>query len=81
MRKELYMSQTTAIVLAAGQGKRMNSKVRKQYLEIDQKPIIYYTLSAFEGSFVDKIVLQLYLSPNFKFGTAFKSYPLLIPLR
>lgn len=51
------MSQTTAIVLAAGQGKRMNSKVRKQYLEIDQKPILYYTLSAFENSFIDHIVL------------------------
>lgn len=51
------MSQTTAIILAAGQGKRMNSKIRKQYLEIDQKPILYYTLSAFERSFIDKIVL------------------------
>lgn len=48
---------TIAIVLAAGQGKRMNSAVRKQYLLIQEKPILYYTLKAFEDSFVDEIVL------------------------
>lgn len=46
-----------AIVLAGGRGKRMNSDVPKQYLEINGKPIIYYTLKAFQDSLVDKIVL------------------------
>lgn len=51
------MKQTTAIVLAAGQGKRMNSKVHKQYLLIQGKPVIYYTLNCLEKSFIDNIVL------------------------
>lgn len=49
--------RTTAIVLAAGQGKRMNSAVQKQYLLIDNRPVLYYSLKAFEESIVDDIVL------------------------
>lgn len=48
---------TIAIVLAAGQGKRMNADRPKQYLLVKEKPILYYTLKAFEESFVDEIVL------------------------
>lgn len=48
---------TIAIVLAAGQGKRMNASVPKQYLLIKEKPILYYTLKTFENSFVDEIIL------------------------
>ena len=40
----------TAIVLAAGQGRRMGGNVSKQYLELAGKPIIYYTLEAFQNS-------------------------------
>ncbi len=32
--------KSTAIVLAAGQGKRMNSKVQKQFLLIKGKPVL-----------------------------------------
>lgn len=46
-----------AVVLAAGQGRRMNSDVPKQYLLINGKPVLYYSLKAFEESFVDEIVL------------------------
>lgn len=49
--------KTTAIVLAAGAGKRMNSKVQKQYLLLNDKPVLYYSLKAFEDSRVDEIVL------------------------
>lgn len=49
--------KTTAIVLAAGRGKRMQSDKPKQYLEIDGKPILYYTLKAFEDSFIDEVIL------------------------
>lgn len=49
--------KVTAIVLAAGSGKRMNSKVHKQYLLLDGKPVLYYSLKAFEESEVDKVVL------------------------
>ncbi|MDO4325142.1 MAG: 2-C-methyl-D-erythritol 4-phosphate cytidylyltransferase [bacterium] len=49
--------KVTAIVLAAGQGKRMQSKIQKQYLLLDGKPLLYYSLKAFEQSSVDEIVL------------------------
>lgn len=46
-----------AIVLAAGSGKRMQSKIQKQYMLLDGKPLIYYALLAFEKSAVDEVVL------------------------
>ena len=49
--------KTTAIVLAAGQGKRMQSSIHKQYLELQGKPVLYYALNAFEQSFVNAVVL------------------------
>lgn len=49
--------KTTAIVLAAGSGKRMNSKVHKQYLLLKGKPVLYYSLKAFEDSQVEDIIL------------------------
>ena len=49
--------RTAAIVLAAGSGKRMGTSVHKQYLLIKDKPVIYYTLQAFEASDVDDIIL------------------------
>ncbi|MDE7476800.1 MAG: 2-C-methyl-D-erythritol 4-phosphate cytidylyltransferase, partial [Lachnospiraceae bacterium] len=49
--------RTTAIVLAAGQGKRMESSVHKQYLLMKDKPVLYYSLKAFEDSIIDDIVL------------------------
>lgn len=42
--------QNVAIVLAAGSGKRMQSDVKKQYIEIDKRPLIYYALDTFEKS-------------------------------
>lgn len=54
MRRE----KCTAIVLSAGQGKRMGTKVQKQYLEIEGKPVLYYSLHAFEQSpIIDEIIL------------------------
>lgn len=47
----------SAIVLAAGSGKRMKSSVKKQYMEILGRPLIYYALEAFQLSRVDEIVL------------------------
>ncbi len=48
---------TAAVVLAAGSGRRMNSDVKKQYLELDGKPLIYYALNAFQQSCIERIVL------------------------
>lgn len=42
--------KTTAIVLAAGQGKRMHSKIQKQFLKIQGHPVLYYSLKCFEES-------------------------------
>lgn len=48
----------TAVVLSAGQGKRMGSSVQKQYIELEGKPVIYYTLKVFQDSeIIDDIVL------------------------
>lgn len=46
-----------AVCLAAGQGKRMESNVQKQYLLIHGKPVLYYALKAFQDSPVDEIIL------------------------
>lgn len=47
-----------AIMLAAGQGKRMESAVKKQYIELDGKPLIYYALKTFQDSeIIDEIIL------------------------
>jgi 2-C-methyl-D-erythritol 4-phosphate cytidylyltransferase len=49
--------KVAAIVLAAGQGKRMNTSVAKQFLMLNEKPVIYYSLKTFEESSVDEILL------------------------
>ncbi len=43
------------IVLAGGSGKRVGAEIPKQYIEINEKPLLYYTLKAFEDSSVDGI--------------------------
>ena len=56
-QEKKYMETTAAIVLAAGQGKRMESKVRKQFLLLNGKPLIAHSLKAFEESRIDQIIL------------------------
>lgn len=47
-----------AIVLAAGQGKRMKSSIQKQYILLKEKPILYYSLKAFEDiKEIERIIL------------------------
>lgn len=47
-----------AIVLSAGTGSRMGSSVPKQYLPLLDRPVIYYSLKAFEDSpYIDEILL------------------------
>ena len=55
--EEIGKKDCAAVVLAAGQGKRMQSAVPKQYLMLEGKPVIYYALKAFQDSFVDRIIL------------------------
>ena len=49
--------KTTAIILAAGSGSRMQSEIPKQFMELCGKPVIYYSLQAFSQSTADEIVL------------------------
>ncbi|NLW24054.1 MAG: 2-C-methyl-D-erythritol 4-phosphate cytidylyltransferase [Clostridia bacterium] len=48
MRWKVLAEQTIAIVLAAGQGKRMGYSLNKQYLHLLDKPVLAHTLQAFE---------------------------------
>jgi 4-diphosphocytidyl-2-methyl-D-erithritol synthase len=57
-RGDVKKDTCTAIILAAGQGKRMNSKIPKLYLELQGKPILYYTLQTFTDSqYIDRVIL------------------------
>lgn len=48
----------TVILLAAGTGRRMGSDVAKQYMLLNDKPVIWYGLQAFENSaIIDDVIL------------------------
>lgn len=49
--------RTAAVVLAAGQGKRMQSAVAKQFLLLNGEPVVCHALRAFEESDVEAVVL------------------------
>ena len=49
--------KVVAIVLAAGKGTRMQSEMPKQYIPLLGKPILFYSLKAFEESSVDNVIL------------------------
>ncbi|WP_392486019.1 2-C-methyl-D-erythritol 4-phosphate cytidylyltransferase [Haloimpatiens sp. FM7315] len=52
------MSGNYAIILAAGKGLRMKAGINKQYIDIDGKPILYYTLKAFSKcQAIDNIIV------------------------
>lgn len=52
--------RTSVIIPAAGMGRRMNASVNKQYLKINEKPILAYTLDVFENCpLVDEIILVI----------------------
>lgn len=42
------MCRACAVIVAGGKGKRINAGINKQFIEINGKPIIYYTLKAFQ---------------------------------
>ncbi len=51
------MKECYAVVLAAGSGRRMGGDIPKQYRILCGKPVLYYSLKAFEESRVKGIVL------------------------
>lgn len=50
-------TRTSAILLAAGSGSRMQSNTKKQFMELAGKPVLYYSLKALEESRVEEILL------------------------
>ncbi len=49
---------TTAIIVAAGKGERLNSKISKQFLNLDGKPILTHTLEKFQNSsFINEVII------------------------
>ena len=46
-----------ALIVAGGDGKRMNSDIPKQFLQLNKKPILLHTIKKF--SHFDKIILVL----------------------
>ena len=58
VRERKIEMKNTAIVLAAGQGKRMHTKIQKQFLEIKGYPVLYYSLRCFQDSpLIEDIIL------------------------
>lgn len=56
--KKRREKKCTAVVLAAGSGRRMGTAVQKQYLELEGKPVLYYCLNVFQRSqYIDEIIL------------------------
>lgn len=51
------MARFTAIILAAGQGRRMNTPIAKQFLMLEDKPVLSYSIQAFEDSLIDDIIV------------------------
>lgn len=52
------MAKVWAVIVAAGKGKRMGTGPNKQFINVKDKPILYYTLKAFSDcEQVDKIVV------------------------
>lgn len=49
--------KTIAIILSGGRGTRFGAAIPKQYIEVCGKPVLAYTLSAFQESHVDEIVI------------------------
>ena len=50
----------SAIILAGGRGKRMGKNISKQYILVNEKPVLYYTIKRFlECESIDNIVLVL----------------------
>ena len=49
--------KTIAILLAAGRGSRFGGEIKKQFVKVWDKPLLYYSLKAFNESNVDEIII------------------------
>ncbi len=54
------MGKIVAIITAGGSGKRIKSKVKKQYIKLKQRPILFWTLDKFiHHKLIDDIIITL----------------------
>lgn len=54
------MDKIDCVILAAGNSTRMNMELNKQFLEINNKPVIYYSLYKFLNSdYINNVILVL----------------------
>lgn len=52
------MSKNIVIIVCSGIGKRMNSNVPKQFIKVNDKPIVCYTIDKFENcNYIDEIII------------------------
>jgi len=52
--------KNAAVIAAAGMGTRMGSDIPKQYMKIDGKPMLYYSIAAFETCpIIDEIIITV----------------------
>lgn len=48
------------VILAAGKGRRMHSKIKKQYISVNNKPIFYYSVDKFlKLKTINKIIIVI----------------------
>lgn len=73
------MSKNCVVIVAGGKGKRMGEPISKQFLLLDDKPILYYTLKVFDNcNSIDDIILVIskedidYFNNNIKNTFTFK---------
>ena len=53
----MSLGRRFAVIVAGGQGTRMNNEVPKQFIEISGKPVLVYTLESFLRVEVDVLIL------------------------
>lgn len=54
------MGKTIAIITAGGSGSRLNSKIRKQFIELKNRPVLFWTLDKFVShKIIDEIIVVL----------------------
>ena len=50
----------SVIILSGGRGKRMGADISKQFISVNDKPILYYTIKKFmDNKLIDEIILVL----------------------
>lgn len=52
------MNKNCVVIVAAGKGTRVGGSVSKQFIEIYDRPVLYYTLTAFSNS---NLISEIYL--------------------